>query len=179
MFTLPPYPPGQEPSTRPPPSELDPKLNGMTYTEAMYQFIEKPKVDNMTVQKPRPPLKVKFKTDKELCYHEDPRTGEKVLIGEKFNEKSGEFQLQEILKPYYADRDYASDSSTNNSKKIRSKTPAQLIDKFDPLPGEEIQRKIDFYFKPYSVGKVQKKYMTFTINEREELLKSLKKKLVN
>ena len=48
-FTLPPYPPGEEPSVRPPDHELDPKLNGLTYTEAMRLKIQKPVVDKMTV----------------------------------------------------------------------------------------------------------------------------------
>ena len=77
-----------------------------------------------------------------------------MLVSEKFQEETRDCDVTDILKPYYADRDYASDSSLNNSKKIRSKSPDQLIDKFDPLPGEEIQKKIDFYFKPYAVSKV-------------------------
>lgn len=71
-FTLPPYPPGQEPSTRPPQSELDPKLNGMTYTEAMRTKIQKATIDEMTLQSPKPPLKLKFNNTIEKCYYVDP-----------------------------------------------------------------------------------------------------------
>ena len=73
---------------------------------------------------------------------------------------------------------YASNPSNINSTKLRSKTPAQLLDKFDPLPSYDVQKKIDFYFKPYAIGKVQSKFMTFTENEREELLKKLKQKMM-
>ena len=76
-----------------------------------------------------------------------------------------------MLKPYYADVHYVSNPSSNNSQKIRSKTPDQLLEKFDPLPSDEVQKKIDYYFKPYSmVNNNTKKYMTFYINEREDLL---------
>lgn len=87
----------------------------------------------------------------------------------------GEFELNDVLKPYYADVNYASNPKSNDSQKIRSKTPAQLLDRFDPLPSDDIQKKIDYYFKPYSmVNNNTKKYMTFWINEREDLLNRLK-----
>lgn len=154
VFTQPPYPPGQEPSTRPPPEELDPRFNGMTYTEAMQTMIQKPRIDEMTIQEPKAPFKFKFNNIKEQCYHFDHETGEKILMGEKYTEKTGEYKIQDVLKPYYADVNYASNPSTTDSTKIRSKTPAQLLDKFDPLPSDEIQKKIDFFFKPYAMGKV-------------------------
>ena len=107
-------------------------------------------------------MKVKFNNVKEICYHVDSKTGEKILIEENDTEKTGEYKLEEILKPYYADLNYASNPSAANSTKLRSKTPAQLLDKFDPLPSEDIQKKIDYYFKPYALGKVQSKFMSFT-----------------
>jgi hypothetical protein len=177
VFTLPPYPKGQEPSTRPPPSELDPKLNGMTYTEAMRTKIQKARTDELTMQKPKPPFKLKFNNVKEMCYHVDPNTGQKILMGQSYTEKTGEYQLQDILKPYYADVNYASNPSQTDSQKLRSKTPAQLLDKFDPLPSDQVQKKIDFYFKPYCLEMNTKKFMTFYVNERDELLMQLKKKI--
>ena len=45
-------------------------------------------------------------------------------MGEKYTEKTGEYKIQDVLKPYYADVNYASNPSTTDSTKIRSKTPA-------------------------------------------------------
>lgn len=68
----------------------------------------------------------------------DPKTGEKKLMGEKYTDKPGEYEFNEVLKPYYADINYASNASNPDSQRIRSKTPAQLLDRFDPLPSDNI-----------------------------------------
>ena len=57
----------------------------------------------------------------------DPKTGEKVLMGEKFTDRVGNYYINQILKPYYADVNYASDASDTDQKKLRNKTPDQLI----------------------------------------------------
>ena len=98
-------------------------------------------------------------------------------MGEKITEKIGEYEIQDILKPYYHDVNYASDPSDTNSKKIRKKNPAQLLGKYDPLPSEKIQQKIDFFFKPYYVRQQTKKSMSFYYDEREELMEELTKRL--
>ena len=101
-------------------------------------------------------------------------------MGSTYREKVGDFELNEVLRPYYDDVHYASNPSSSNSQNIRSKTPAQLLDKFDPLPSDEIQKKIDYYFKPYSmVNNNTKKFMTFIVNEREDRLFRVKEKLKN
>ena len=84
-----------------------------------------------------------------------------------------------MLRPYYKDVNYASNPSQTDSIKLRSKTPAQLLDKFDPLPSNDIQKKIDYFFRPYTNGQVQHKYMSFSYNEKEELLTQLRQKLQN
>lgn len=59
-------------------------------------------------------------------------------MGETFTDKTGEYKLEDILKPYYADVNYASNPSQTDSKRLRDKTPAQLLDKFDPLPSDQL-----------------------------------------
>jgi len=44
---------------------------------------------------------------------------------------------------------------------IRSRSPKEILDNFNPLPSDDIQRKINFFFLPYNIEQHTKKYMTF------------------
>jgi len=87
--------------------------------------------------------------------------------------------VKDLLKPYYDDDNYLSNPSEKDEKKIRSKTPAQLLSKFDPLPSSEMQEKINFFYKPYALELSTKKHMNFSLNERDEYLFTLRKQLLN
>jgi hypothetical protein len=50
----------------------------------------------------------------------------------------------------------------------RSKTPEKLLALFDPTPNEEIQKKIDYFFKPYSPKQEVTKFMRFEKNRSEK-----------
>ena len=114
----------------------------------------------------------------ENCYVVDPETSQKKLLYQNKMEFVAEIQsIRDILEPYYNDINYASSDSKFKAAKLRSKTPDQLIQKFDPLPIEKLQSKIDFYFKPYYLKMNTRKYMDFSINDREEFLSKMKQKL--
>ena len=54
----------------------------------------------------------------------------------------------------------------------------QLIDRFDPLPSDEVQKKIDFYFKPYTIKDDIRKHLSYSVNERDDYLQQLRQKLL-
>lgn len=83
VFKLPLYAPGEIEKRSNFHVELDPKLNGLTYTEAMAAKVQKAKPDPNTVQRCRSSISVKFHNVKERCYCIDPVTGEKKLAGEE------------------------------------------------------------------------------------------------
>tara|TARA_B110000285_G_scaffold161461_1_gene180317 strand:- start:592 stop:798 length:207 start_codon:yes stop_codon:yes gene_type:complete len=49
----------------------------------------------------------------------------------------------------------------------RTITPEKLLEQFDPIPSDEIQKKIDFFFFPYSPKQDISKYMKFEADPEE------------
>lgn len=48
-------------------------------------------------------------------------------------------------------------------------SPRKLMAEFDPAPSHEIQKKFDFFYKPYSPKQVVSKYVRFGNEESEAL----------
>lgn len=68
-----------------------------------------------------------------------------------------------LLKPYYLDNiQYDEDGNI-----VRSQSPNQILDKFNPLPSQDIQQKINFYFMPYNQLQHTEKYMIFDDKESQ------------
>lgn len=54
------------------------------------------------------------------------------------------------------------------------KSPRRLLEEFNPIPDSTLQRKIDFFFLPYSPHISCSKHMTFQEDLKQEHIKFIK-----
>lgn len=47
----------------------------------------------------------------------------------------------------------------------RGKSPAVMLSEFDPLPGPLVQKKVDYFYLPYSPMLSRSKFMQFETDE--------------
>ena len=52
-------------------------------------------------------------------------------------------------------------------------TPEKLLEQFDPIPSQDVQKKIDYFFFPYSPKQDISKYMKFEADIEDQRAKML------
>lgn len=93
------------------------------------------------------------------------RDGEKyVLPLPGSSSLSPKFNLQRLLVPYYHDKTYGESASD-----IKSMTPANLLELYDPQPASDVQIKCERLYSHVNQQIIKSKYMTFEHDERDDL----------
>ena len=88
------------------------------------------------------------------------------------------YYWKEFLKPIRLDDDeYDSEIDKNDYRPFQKKSycfPDERMKRFNPVPIEEILKKINFYFFPYSPVINTNRCMTFEIDEKQDYIKKLR-----